>query len=186
MRRSPATVSALVAVALLTAGCAVEPAPQEAQQAPPQRHDTRWVEAAGDGTEKLVYEVREFEVTADGWIADVALVNRTGATWRLTANPVYRRFGVRLFASGELADLTRRINEIGLPGLRQAVIVAPAFPETLPPGQRWAGRLTGVGPLAVGRWVRIEFAAVEVDGEPPPGLPRVTNWITDRTVQLHP
>lgn len=184
MRLLPVTAALLGALILVAAGCAGPSVPIEpATAAAPQKHETRWVEASGEGGEKLVYEVRSFEVTAGGWTAEVAVENRTGVTWKFLPHPVWGRMGLRVFASGDVEDLEKRVVEGDLPGLRAARAISPPLPGALGPRQRWSGRITGTGPLPAGRWVRVEFPLLET-GRAPSGLPARANWITDRALRL--
>jgi hypothetical protein len=153
-----------------------------ATPAPPQQAELHWVEQTPANAPGLVFEVRRFAVTPDGWRADVGIRNDSHVPWKLsTANP--EMFGLMLFATGRMEELDRRNKDGSLPGLRRARLIVPSPPEVLEPGARWTGTISAPGALAAGRWVRLVFGPLGSD-DPPPGLPRQLVWITDRTLVL--
>jgi hypothetical protein len=169
--------------ALVAAGCAArsEPVPA-AVPAPPQQVELGWVERTPPDAPGLVFEVRRFAVTADGWRADVGIRNTSGVPWRLAATGT-RMFGLMLFATGGLDELERRNGDGDLPGLRSAREIVPALPPVLEPGTHWSGTISAPGRLAAGRWMRLVFGTLGND-DPPPGLPTRLVWITDRALVL--
>lgn len=185
MRRLvPAMLASLAA--LLVAGCATrgESVPPSTP-APPQQADTAWVEPAPAEGNGLVFEVRRFSVTANGWRAEVAIRNASSVGWSLgREGAAARTFGVMLFATGDLDELDRRNRDGELPGLRRARTIEPALPAVLEPGGSWAGTIAAPGALAAGRWVRVVLGSLTAIGDPPEDLRPQVVWITDHAYRL--
>jgi len=145
-----------------------------------------WDERAPATGPALVFRVRRFAVTDDGWSSDVEIENRTGIPWLLGENPVAvsQSFGIMLFATGEMGELDQRNRNADLPGLRAAQRFDPALPARLDPGASWRGTISAPGTLAAGRWVRVVFGPLVAVGDPPGGMQRQFVWITDHTHRL--
>ena len=186
MQRPLAVLVALGTV-LLAAGCgasSVSPPPVVA--APPQAAELAWDERSPAAGPHLVFRVRRFAVTADGWETDVEVENRTGITWEMGADPVAvgQSFGIMLFATGDLAEVEDRNRNGDLPGLRAAQSFVPELAARLAPGASWRGTVSAHGTLAAGRHVRVVFGPLVADGSPPSGMPARFVWITDHAYRL--
>lgn len=177
-------------VAMVTVGCSSEsrsdPEPP-VRAAPPQEHELGWVERyPATGLERLVFTVRSFEVTDDGWSADIGIDNKTSVNWELPEldQAFERTFGVMLFATGDLASLDR-LNQAGeLPPPRRATKYEPPLATFLPAGESWSGRISAPGALPGGSFVRVVFGPLLAVGDPPKGLERQVTWITDASLEL--
>lgn len=185
MRRTVA-----LALALVTAGCGTqaEPRPRSSPApAEPQRVELGWREPypAVNG-ERLVFEVASFEVTEEGWAAEVAVTNSTTVSFAARPSAVERRYGVMLFATGDLAELEDAAGSGGLPAVRDATEIRPQPPQVLGPGATWRARLSARGALAAGSYVRVVFGPLRAEGEPPEEMEAVVVWITDRSYRLRP
>jgi hypothetical protein len=185
----PLAAVALLMLAALAAGCSSESVPIDpARAAKPQAHELRWVErypASGPG---LVFRVRSFAVTRDGWEAEIAFDNRSGVHWELPeAQEAFRRmFGVMLFATGELAEVERKSKDGDLPPVRRARTFAPALVAFLPAGETWSGRISAPGALPAGSFARLVFGPFTAAADPPEGMESPVVWITDRVLELEP
>ena len=158
----PRTLAVLLALGAgaLTGGCGSGGAPPVIPRAaPPQAAELAWTERTPDTGPALVFDVRRFEVTKDGWEAEVGIENETGIPWILGEDPVAveQSFGIMLFATGGMDELDHRNRDGELPGLRAARRFVPPLPARLAPGARWRGTISAPGTLAAGRWVRVAF-----------------------------
>jgi hypothetical protein len=186
VQRPVAVLVALGAV-LLAAGCSSGgAAPDIPGPAPPQAVELAWAERSPASGPGLVFRVRRFAVTEDGWEADVEIENLTDVAWSLGADPVAvaQSFGIMLFATGDTDELEQRNQNGDLPGLRAARQFDPALPLRLEPESSWRGTIAAPGTLAAGRWVRVVFGPLVAIGDPPDGMPRQFVWITDHTHRL--
>ncbi len=186
MLRPAAVLLALGAFALV-AGCSSNDAsPIIPSAAPPQTAELDWNERSPETGPALVFRVRRFAVTKDGWRADVAIENLSGIPWILGENPVAveQSFGIMLFATGGMDELEQRNQSSDLPGLRAAQRFVPPLPSRLAPDASWGGTISAPGSLAAGRWVRVAFGPFVAVGTPPDGMPRQFTWITDHTYRL--
>lgn len=187
MQRLPAVLVTLSVVAL-AAGCVPAPGPPpSAVSAPPQAAELAWNERSpATGPQRLVFRVRRFAVTRNGWETDVEVENRTGITWVLGENPVAvdQSFGIMLFATGALGEVEQRNRNGDLPGLRAAQSFEPPLAARLVPGASWRGTVSARGSLAAGRFVRVVFGPLVAKGTPPSGMPAQFVWITDHAYLL--
>ncbi|MCZ7588523.1 MAG: hypothetical protein M5U27_06625 [Gaiella sp.] len=186
MQRPLAVLVALGAGALAV-GCGASPVtPPPVVAAPPQAAELAWNERSPATGPHLVFRVRRFAVTAQGWEADVEVENRTTVTWELATDRVAvgQSFGIMLFATDELAELEERNRSGDLPGLRAAQSFVPELAATLTPGASWRGTISAHGNLAAGRYVRVVFGPLVADGSPPAGMPARFVWITDHAYRL--
>jgi hypothetical protein len=180
-----------LALVLVVAGCGtqVDPRPRSpASAAKPQRAELGWREPyPGVNGERLVFEVASFEVTADGWVAEIAVENQTSVAYESHTSPTERLYGVRQFPSGNLADLEAE-NRRGrlLVGLRKATEIDPRPPVSLRPGETWRARISARGSLAAGTYVRVVFGLLWAVGDPPEDVRDPVNWVTDRSYRLRP
>lgn len=176
------------ALALLVSACgSSESSVQQATAAPPQRAELDWEERYPEAGPGLVFRVRAFAVTEEGWEADLEIENRTAIPWGVGDDPVAvgQSFGIMLFATGDLEEVEQRSREGDLPGLRPARAFAPTLPTRLEPGGRWRGTASAPGSLAAGRHVRVVFGPLAAVGEPPDGMASQLQWITDHAHRLH-
>ncbi len=177
----------LVPLAVLAAGCgAAAPPIAPAVKAPPQVFTLDWVEPYPAEEPALVFGVRSFAVTEDGWRASVSVRNQSEVDWETGAPrlAIEGAFGVLLFPNDDLDELERRNRNGTLPGIRRARAYVPALPQVLEPGKTWAGTISASGPLAGGLWVRLSFGTFTSVGDPPAGTqPRVV-WFTDHALRL--
>lgn len=183
----PVAVLVVLGAALLMAGCSTDEVPPVIPSAaPPQAVELAWDERSPATGPALVFRVRRFAVTDDGWESDVEIENRTGIGWILGADPVAveQSFGIMLFATGTMDELEQRNRNGALPGLRAARRFEPKLPGRLEPGASWRGTISAPGTLAAGRWVRVVFGPLVVVGDPPDGMPSRFVWITDHTHRL--
>ena len=177
----------LLAVALLTGCAAAEPEPETrlaTRAAEPQQVELGWRESYPSAVgSRLVFEVGELDVTADGWSLAVAVTNRTGTRFDVDTGPGDYGFGLMLFATGDLDAVQEANREGRLPAVRQATRIEPAPPRVLRPGVTWRGTLSSPGSLADGSWIRVVFGTFLGQGEPPAEFERVV-WFTDRSHKL--
>jgi hypothetical protein len=181
----------VLGVLLVLAGCGgtVEERPlPEPRAAEPQRRDLAWRESyPGPGGERIVFAVERFEVTPAGWNARVAVTNRTSVTFDArTRNPAEARYGLMLFATGDLGELEQANERGSLPPVRRATEIEPLPPPSLAPGATWRATLSARGTLPAGAHVRLVFGVLRARGEPPDGMERLLTWITDRSYRLRP
>jgi hypothetical protein len=187
MRR---TALLALALALLVAGCGEtpvrdpRPAPRAAE---PQRAELGWNEAyPPGGSEQLRFQVESLEVTDAGWSARIAVTNETSVPFEARPRELERRYGVMLFATGDLAELEEASREGALPKTRPATRIEPEPPAVIAPGATWRALLSAPGALAAGSHVRIVFGPFRAEGEPPEGLEPTVTWITDSSYRLRP
>lgn len=181
----------LLGVAFALAGCAgavEERPPQVPEAAEPQRAELRWRESyPGPGGERLVFVVERFEVTSDGWSANVAITNATTVPYAArTSRPSELRYGLMLFASPDEDEFERANEEGRLPAVRLASEIDPPPPWALAPGATWRTTLSARGSLPAGAYVRLVFGRLRARGRPPEGMERFLTWITDRSHRLRP
>lgn len=181
-------LAALLASALaLLAGCASESAPVEtARAAGPQTHPLDWVERYPGPGPALVFRVSRLSLTENGWTADVAIENRSGAPWELPEAPeaFRRQFGLMLFETGDLAELDDLNADQSLPPVRKAERFSPAFPTFLADGETWSGRMAASGSLPAGSFARVVFGPFVAVGDPPKGMEDRVIWITDHAQRI--
>jgi hypothetical protein len=183
-RRLPVLLASLLAAVAVGCTSDVRTLPPSTA-APLQSAELAWVERAPQDGTGFVFRVRRFAVTDDGWEADVEIQNRTSIAWGTGGGlAVGQSFGLMLFASGDLAEVDRRMRDRDLPGLRPVQRFDPALPDRLAAGQTWRSTISAAGTLAAGRHVRIAFGPLIADGEPPQGLERAFVWITDHAYEL--
>ncbi len=183
----PVAVLVALGTVLLAAGCSSGgPPPVIPSAAPPQAVELAWDERSPTTGPALVFRVRRFAVTDDGWESDVEIENRTGIPWSLGENPiaVEQSFGIMLFATGDMGELEQRNRNAELPGLRAARRFVPELPARLGLGASWRGTISAPGTLASGRWVRVVFGPLVAVGDPPDGMPSQFTWITDHAHRL--
>jgi hypothetical protein len=187
VKRAAVALAALAGAVLAVAGCRTETTElPPSQPARVQQAELGWVErepAAGPG---LVFAVHRFQITADGWAAEIELENRTAIEWEVSSDRLAaaRSFGVMLFATGALDELVSRNRDGDLPGLREAIEIEPALPYRLEPDDTWRGTISAPGTLAAGRYVRVVFGPLLAIGDPPSDLRADTVWITDHAYRL--
>ena len=178
----------LVALALaLGAGCGTEserPRAAPARPAPPQTATLGWQESYGAEGQALRFEVEQLIVSAEGWSAEVGVVNATRLPWRVERRGAASRFGVQLFADDDLEALEEAGREGRLPPERLARSFAPAPPSVLQPGVEWRGTISAPGKLPAGAYVRVVFGPFSAIGEVPEGLQSPVVWITDHAHRL--
>ena len=182
--------TALLALALALAGCG-EPAPErprpEARAAGPQSAALGWREPyPPTGSERLLFVVESLEVTARGWTAEIAVTNETKVPFAARPSATESRYGLMLFATGDLGELEDAASSGGLPPVREAAAIEPEPPATLAAGATWRAPLSAQGSLPAGSHVRVVFGPLRAEGEPPEGLEAEIVWITDRSHRLRP
>lgn len=183
----PVAVLVALGVTLCVAGCSSSEAPPVIPSAaPPQAVELTWDERSPATGPALVFRVRRFTVTNEGWESDVEIENRTGIAWGLGNDPVAveQSFGVMLFATGTMEELEERNRDGTLPGLRAAQRFEPKLPARLDRGASWRGTISAPGTLAAGRWVRVAFGPLVAIGDPPDSMPGRFVWITDHAYRL--
>jgi hypothetical protein len=174
--------------AFFVSGCgSSESPPPPVAAAPPQSAALGWEERSPETGPALIFRVRRFAVTKQGWEAGVAVENRTGIAWEMGEDPVAveQSFGIMLFATGELDEVERRSRDGDLPGLRPAQEFDPRLPVRLAAGSSWQGVVSARGSLAAGRYVRVVFGPLIAVGDPPDDMPTQFVWITDHAYRLH-
>jgi len=177
----------LLPIVLLSAGCGTtSTAFVPSVKAPPQRAELGWVERYPAQQPALVFGVRSFAVTREGWSAAVSVQNVSRVSWevgepRLT---IERAFGVLLFPDDDLHELERRNRNGTLPAIRSATAYDPPLPRVLEPGATWSGTISAPGPLAGGLWVRLSLGTFTSVGDPPDGAQPQVVWSTDHAYQL--
>ena len=178
----------LFALALALGGCGtVEEGGERIAQphpAEPQRAELDWREfhPAPVG-ERLVFEVGTLAVTADGWSATVAVVNRTNLRFEVETGPGDYSFGLMLFPTGDLEAVEEANRQGELPAVRRATGIEPPPPRFLQPGETWRATLRAPGALVDGSWARVVFGTFVAVGDAPDEFQRVV-WFTDHAHQL--
>jgi hypothetical protein len=188
--------SALLALAVLSTvmtGCGSQtvsdlPVPRAASA---QTATLDWVESAGAPGSRLVFRVRRFSVTQQGWRAVVSVTNDSSSTFSIDRGldtPDYG-FGVMLFETATHSELDERNKRGDLPVLRRATAFAPSLPTSLPPHASWNGTASGPGALPGGLSVRFVFGAFVPRGAMPTSLRQegvrdLVIWITDHAHRL--
>jgi hypothetical protein len=178
----------LFALALTLGGCGtVEEGGERIARphpAEPQRAELDWREfhPAPVG-ERLVFEVGTLAVTADGWSATVAVVNRTSLRFEVDTGPGDYNFGLMLFPTGDLKTVEEANREGLLPAIRPATGIEPTPPRFLQPGETWRATLSAPGALVDGSWARVVFGTFLAVGDAPEEFKRVV-WFTDHAHQL--
>jgi hypothetical protein len=182
--------TALLALALALAGCgqpAREQPRPEARAAGPQSVELGWRETYPARTsDRLVFAVDSLEVTGSGWSADVAITNSTSVPFDARPSEADSRYGLMLFATGDLSELEDSNRSGGLPRPRGAEAIEPLPPTVLAPGATWRARLSASGSLPAGSYVRVVFGPLVAQGEPPEEMEPMVTWITDRSYRLRP
>lgn len=180
----------LLAVALLAGctlvGCTATKEPEAvapAHAAEPQRAELGWRESYPSTGRRLRFAVDRLEVRRDGWSVEIAVTNSTGIPFEV-GQPNELAFGLLLFATGDLDELTEAAQAAGLPPLRRARSIEPAPPRVLEPDATWRATLSAPGSLADGSWVRVSFGPLEAVGTPPEGMQSPVVWITDKAHRL--
>ena len=186
---------ALLLVIPVLAGCgavATTPLPT-AHAASPQRADLAWIEGIGDHTERIVFGIRSFEVTKDGWRAEISVENDTDVPLAVGIPGVFGslQFGLMLFSTGAHSELEMRNANRSLPTTRVAEKYDPALAAQLGSHETWTGTISAGGPVAAGTWARIVFGILFPSKTPalPDALSKanVSNglvWITDHAYEL--
>jgi hypothetical protein len=182
--------TALLALVLVLAGCG-DAAPDrprpEVRPAGPQRVELGWREPYPARTsDRLVFAVDSFEVTGGGWSADVAITNTTSVSFDASPSEADSRYGLMLFATGDLSELENSNRSGGLPPPRRAEAIQPPPPAVLAPGATWRARLSASGSLPAGSYMRVVFGPLVAQGEPPEEMEQTATWITDRSYRLRP
>lgn len=182
--------TALLALVLVAVGCGAQtvdrPRP-EARAAGPQQAQLGWRETYPDRTrDRLVFEVQTFEVTERGWSAQIALTNETPVPFSARGTPASSRYGLMLFASGDLRELEEAGSAGRLPLVRPPDEIEPQPPRVLAPGATWRGRIGASGSLPAAGYVRVVFGPLVAQGDPPEGMEGDVVWITDRSYRLRP
>ena len=156
------------------------------EAAAPQHASLRWVERFPEDGPALVYTVDELTVGRDGWKVRLQIENETDRRYAIPAvtDPAGRTFGVMMFESGELEDLTERSKTGDYPVLRSAQTVVPPLPPVLDPGDTWRGTMAASGSLPAGKWLRVVFGPLTVVGDVPKDVPEDVIWITDHAYLL--
>jgi len=189
MRRLTALASLAAVLTLLGAGCGSgggSGAVPAVVRAPPQEATLGWEEPYPAEKPALVFGVRSFRVTTDGWTADISVENRSDVGWEV-GDPRYGtglQFGVMLFPDDDLKALEERNSRGDLPGIRQATSYRPSLPAVLRPGSIWRGTISAPGALAGGLWVRISFGPFISVSDPPTGAASPVVWFTDHAYRL--
>jgi hypothetical protein len=179
-----------LALTFLVTGCGtpaeVRPRP-EPRAAEPQRVELGWRETyPATGRERLVFLVDSLEVTSRGWTARIGVRNDTGVAYAARPGTADSRYGLMLFATGDLGELEDAASSGGLPPVREAAAIEPEPPATLAAGATWRATLSARGSLPAGSHVRVVFGPLRAEGEPPEGLEAEIVWITDRSHRLRP
>src|SRR5688572_11323064 len=175
----------LLALALL-AGCGTTAEPERAapaRAAEPQTAVLRWRESYPSSGRRLRFAVDRLEVRRNGWSVEIAVTNSVGIPFEL-GRPIDSAFGLMLFATGDLEELTEAAEAAGLPPLRRATSIEPPPPRILAPNATWRATLSAPGSLAAGSWVRVSFGPLAAVGAPPTGMQSPVVWITDKAHRL--
>jgi hypothetical protein len=162
-----------------------EEAPKASVAAGPQTADLGWRESYGSPGEQIVFTVESLEVTQNGWRARVGVENSSPVAWELDPGATPDgTFGLKLFETGDAAELDERNKARTLPATRAATTYEPELPKILDPGKSWEGEISANGALVAGSWVRIVFGTLIAVGKPPEGSEEVLVWITDHAHRL--
>ena len=124
----------------------------------------------GSPGEQLVFSVASLQVVPSGWKVRLALENRSSVAFAL-GDPqatLNRSFGLMLFSTGEIEELSEQNASGTLPAVRPAATYEPDLPAILEPAASWKGTIS---------------ALVSV-GNPPEELEDSVIWITDRAYRL--
>lgn len=151
----------------------------------------------------MLFGVRTFEVTSNGWRADISLTNDTTVPVGVGSakRPGSLAFGLMLFATGKHSELESRNAGQSLPEIRPAETFTPVLPAVLQPRQTWSGTIGARGPLAAGTWTRVVFGVLYPGqrieaGQLVPSKPTLPDslrhanvgsdllWITDHAYEL--
>jgi hypothetical protein len=181
------TAALVPLVALVAAGCASNTTTlPPATAAPPQSKQVEWVELTSEDRPRLVFGVRWIEILRDGWRARISVRNETDIPWRIGGPGAVSSvpFGVMLFATGDLEELSVRNRDQNLPGVRYAHLAQPPPPEVLEPNASWEGTVSAPGALAAGRWLRVTFGPLFAVGDAPSSLGPQLVWISDSAYLL--
>ena len=163
-----------------------DPAAEASRAAGPQSARLGWRETHGSPGQQLVFSVESLRVVPGGWRVRLALENRSSVAFAL-GNPqatLNRSFGLMLFSTGKIEELTEQNASGTLPAVRPATEYEPLLPQILEPGKSWEGTMSAPGALAAGSWVRVVFGALVSVGNPPEELGESIVWITDRAYRL--
>ena len=169
---------------LVVAGCgseAVEPLP-DTRSAEPQAAVLNWRESYPATGERLVFGVRSFELTNDGWSSEISIENRTKISFDLGDGPPLA-FGLVLLPDDDVKTLDQMTSRDGLL-LREPKTIQPPPPSVLAAGETWRATIAAPGSLADSAYVRISFGPLVAIGEPPKDMQASVVWITDRSYRL--
>ena len=164
MHRPAATVARLVALTMLCAAALALPAGAlAAPAATGKKVELNWVEKlTRDKQTKLELRFDTLSTSADGWTAEVSIVNTGTAPVAVGSS----QFGV--------AEFDTKTNFSQPLRFLRATTLIPAPPRTLAPGKTWKGTIGGAGKPDEHLYVRIvlgPFTGV--------GSPQAFTWITD-------
>ena len=112
----------------------------------------------------LRFDVDTLEVRRDGWSVEIAVTNSTDTAFE-PGRPDELEFGLMLFDTGELEELTKAAEAGTLPPMRRARSIEPPLPHVLRPGATWHATLSAPGSLADGSWVRVSFGPFDAVGD---------------------
>lgn len=168
-----------------------QPNTAASRAASPQVAHLGWRETYGPPGQTVVFTVDSLTVTPTGWRAHVGISNRSSVAWELAPNATPNAtpdgtFGLRLFETGDKAELERRNQSGTLPSVRAATGYEPKLPKILEPKGSWSGRISAPGALVAGSWVRVVFGTLIAVANPPEGLAEIVVWITDHAYRLRP
>ncbi|MDQ3066785.1 MAG: hypothetical protein M3R12_06475 [Actinomycetota bacterium] len=176
----------LLLVVVVLAGCGqVDQRPfVPASRAEPQQVDLGWREVYPAAAKRLVFEVHELEIRADGWSAAISVTNQTGVAFETGKGPTDHSYGLMLFDNANTAELQESSSRGTLPAVRKAAAIEPSVPPVLRAGATWRATLSAPGALAAESWVRVAFGPFRAVGAPPEGIEPIVFWITDRSTRL--
>jgi hypothetical protein len=180
----------LLALVLVLAGCGEQtvdrPRP-DPRAAGPQQAQLGWRETYPDRTrDRLVFEVQSLEVTERGWSARIALTNETSVPFAVRATAASSRYGLMLFATGDLRELEEAGSSGRLPLVRPPDEIEPQPPRVLASGATWRARIAARGSLPAASYLRVVFGPLVAQDDPPEGMDGEVVWITDRSYRLRP
>jgi hypothetical protein len=177
-------LSVLAVVLLAGCGTTSEAEPvAPAHAAEPQEAELGWRERYPSTGMHLRFDVDRLEVRRDGWSVEIAVTNSTEIAFE-PGQPDELEFGLMLFESGDLDELTEAAKTGDLPPLRRARSIEPSPPGVLRPGATWRATLSAPGSLVDGSWVRISFGPFDAVGTAPEGMQPRVGWITDKAYRL--